>query len=180
MVRFALRSVLAAATLSLVACGGGEATGGAPVQDPTTAGAVSSAAKSDIVDTANAAGSFKTLLAAVKAADLEGTLRSPGPFTVFAPTDEAFAKLPAGTVEGLLKPENKDKLKAILTYHVVSGNVGAAQAMKLSTAKTVNGKELKLDASSGSLHVGKATVVKADVQASNGVIHVVDAVLLPE
>ena len=180
MVRIALRSVLAAATLSLVACGGGEATGGTPVQDPTTAGAVSSAAKSDIVDTANAAGSFKTLLAAVKAADLEGTLRSPGPFTVFAPTDEAFAKLPAGTVEGLLKPENKDKLKAILTYHVVSGNVGSAQAMKLTTAKTVNGKELKLDASGGSLHVGKATVVKADVQASNGVIHVVDAVLLPE
>jgi transforming growth factor-beta-induced protein len=182
----ALSSIVVAATLSLVACGGGEATGAAPVQDPTTAGnvsaapPVSSAAKADLVDTANAAGSFKTLLAAVKAADLESTLRGPGPFTVFAPTDEAFAKLPAGTVEGLLKPENKDKLKAILTYHVVSGRVGSDQAMKLTSAKTVNGKELKLDASGGALHVGKATVVKADVAASNGVIHVVDAVILPE
>ena len=180
MIRLTLRSVALAATFALVACGGGEATGGAPVQDPTTAGSVSSAAKADIVDTANSAGSFKTLLAAVKAADLEGTLRGPGPFTVFAPTDEAFAKLPAGTVESLVKPENKEKLKAILTYHVVSGKVGAEQAMKLSTAKTVNGKELKLDASSGSLHAGKATVVKADVQASNGVIHVIDTVLVPE
>ena len=180
MVRLTLRSVFAVATLALVACGGGEATGGAPVQDPTTAGNVSSAAKSDIVDTANGAGSFKTLIAAVKAADLESTLRGPGPFTVFAPTDEAFAKLPAGTVESLLKPENKDKLKGILTYHVVSGKVGADQAMKLTTAKTVNGKELKLDASSGALHVGTGKVVKADVQASNGVIHVIDTVLLPE
>ena len=123
--------------------------------------------------------SFKTLGAAIKAADLEGTLKGAGPFTVFAPTDEAFAKLPAGTVEGLLKPENKDKLKAILTFHVVSGKVEAAAAMKLTTAKTVNGKELKLDASSGSLHVGKATVTKADIQASNGVIHVIDKVLMP-
>ena len=173
-------SILAAATLALIACGGGETTGAAPAQDPTTAAKVSSAAKADIVDTANGAGSFKTLLAAVKAADLESTLRGTGPFTVFAPTDEAFAKLPAGTVESLVKPENKEKLKAILTYHVVSGNVGADQAMKLTSAKTVSGKELKLDASSGSLHVGKAKVVKADVQASNGVIHVIDTVLLPE
>ena len=188
MVRLAFRSLVVAASLSLVACGG---EAGAPAQDPTTAGkmapadpgapgAVSSMSKSDIVDTANAAGSFKTLIAAIKAADLESTLRGPGPFTVFAPTDEAFAKLPAGTVESLIKPENKDKLKAILTYHVVSGNVGSAAAMKLSSAKTVNGKELKLDASSGSLHVGKATVTKADIQASNGVIHVIDTVLLPE
>ncbi len=178
--KLSMNSVFAVATLALAACGGGETMGGAPAQDPTTAGNVSSTAKADIVDTANAAGSFKTLIAAVKAADLEGTLRSPGPFTVFAPTDEAFAKLPAGTVESLIKPENKDKLKAILTYHVVSGKVGADQAMKLTTAKTVNGKELKLDASSGSLHVGKATVVKADIQASNGVIHVIDTVLIPE
>src|SRR4051812_22087333 len=147
---FTLRSALAVVTLSLVACGGGEATS-APAQDPTTAGNVSSAAKADIIETANGAGSFKTLLAAVKAADLESTLKGPGPFTVFAPTDDAFAKLPAGTVDGLLKPENKDKLKAILTYHVVSGKVGADRAMKVTTAKTVNGKELKLDASSGSL-----------------------------
>jgi len=187
MVRLTLLSVVVASTLSLVACGGEAAP---PAQDPTTAGKMptpapaaggaTSMAKSDIVDTANAAGSFKTLLAAVKAADLESTLRGSGPFTVFAPTDEAFAKLPAGTVESLIKPENKEKLKAILTYHVVSGNVGSAAAMKLSSAKTVNGKELKLDASSGSLHVGKATVTKADIQASNGVIHVVDTVLLPE
>lgn len=180
MIRFTFGSALVLGTLALAGCGGGEAAGGAPAQDPTTAGSVSSAAKGDIVDTASSAGSFKTLLAAVKAADLEGTLRGPGPFTVFAPTDEAFAKLPAGTVESLTKPENKEKLKAILTYHVVSGNVGSAQAMKLSNAKTVNGKELKLDASGGNLHVGKATVTKADIAATNGTIHVIDTVLLPE
>jgi uncharacterized surface protein with fasciclin (FAS1) repeats len=172
MIRIALRSLFVAATLALVACGG-EASS-------TTAVDPSSVAKADIVDTAASAGSFKTLIAAVKAADLEGTLRGAGPFTVFAPTDEAFAKLPAGTVESLLKPENKEKLKGILTYHVVAGNVDAAAAMKLTTAKTVNGKELKLDASSGSLHVGKATVTKADISASNGVIHVIDTVLIPE
>ncbi len=173
MLRLSFRSVVVTAALALVACGG-ETT---PAQDPTTAGTV---AKSDIVDTAVSAGSFKTLIAAVKAAGLESTLRGTGPFTVFAPTDEAFAKLPAGTVDSLLKPENKEKLKAILTYHVVSGNVGSAAAMKLTTAKTVSGKDLKLDASSGSLHVGKATVTKADIAASNGVIHVIDTVLLPE
>jgi uncharacterized surface protein with fasciclin (FAS1) repeats len=175
MVRISLRSVLTVASLALVACGG-EAMP-AHAQDPTTAGTV---AKSDILETAAGAGTFKTLGAAIKAADLEATLKGAGPFTVFAPTDEAFAKLPAGTVDSLLKPENKDKLKAILTYHVVSGKVEAAAAMKLTNAKTVNGKDLKLDASSGSLHVGKATVTKADIQASNGVIHVIDTVLLPE
>ncbi len=173
MLRLSFSSVVVTAALALVACGGENM----PAQEPTTAGTV---AKSDIVDTAVNAGSFKTLVAAVKAADLESTLRGTGPFTVFAPTDEAFAKLPAGTVESLLKPENKEKLKAILTYHVVSGNVGSAAAMKLTTAKTVSGKELKLDASSGSLHVGKATVTKADIATSNGVIHVIDTVLLPE
>ena len=184
MVRFTLSSALLACALPLVAC----EEAATPAKDPTTAvtnanaapGSATSVAKADIVDTANSAGSFKTLLAAVKAADLESTLRGPGPFTVFAPTDEAFAKLPAGTVESLIKPENKEKLKAILTFHVVSGNVGSAQAMKLSNAKTVNGKEIKLDASSGSLHVGKATVTKADIAASNGTIHVIDTVLLPE
>ncbi len=189
MVRFTLGSALLACALPLVAC----EEAATPAKDPTTAvtnatnaagstatGAVNSVTKADIVDTANSAGSFKTLLAAVKAADLESTLRGPGPFTVFAPTDEAFAKLPAGTVESLIKPENKDKLKAILTLHVVAGNVGSAQAMKLSSAKTVNGKEIKLDASSGNLHVGKATVTKADIAASNGTIHVIDTVLLPE
>lgn len=175
MIRFV--AIVLTATFALAACGG-EATPAA--QAPTTAGAVGSTGKSDIVDTATSAGSFKTLLAAVKAADLEGTLRGTGPFTIFAPTDEAFAKLPAGTVDGLLKPENKEKLKAILTNHVVSGNVGSAAATKLTSAKTVGGKELKLDASSGSLKVGKGTVTKADIAASNGTIHVIDTVLLPE
>ena len=174
MVRISFRAALVVATLALVACG--EGASGAPAQDPTTAGSIG---KSDIVDTAAGAGSFKTLIAAVKAADLESTLRGPGPFTVFAPTDEAFGKLPPGTVDSLL-PENKDKLKAILTYHVVSGRVGSEQAMKLTNAKTVNGKELKLAMSGGSLHVDKATVVKADIAASNGVIHVIDTVMIPE
>jgi uncharacterized surface protein with fasciclin (FAS1) repeats len=146
---------------------------------PSTPATPAPAAK-DIVDTATGAGQFKTLLAAVKAADLEGTLKGPGPFTVFAPTDEAFAKLPAGTVEGLLKPENKAKLQAILTYHVVSGKVLAADAMKLTTAKTVNGKDLKVAASGGGVKINGANVVKTDIMASNGVIHVIDAVVLPE
>jgi uncharacterized surface protein with fasciclin (FAS1) repeats len=178
MIRSTFALALAFATFALAACGGGEAVPAA--QNPTTAGAVASTGKSDIVDTANSAGSFKTLLAAVKAANLESTLRGTGPFTVFAPTDEAFAKLPAGTVEGLVKPENAEKLKAILMNHVVSGNVGSAAAMKLTSAKTAGGKDLKLDASSGSLKVGKGTVTKADIAASNGTIHVVDTVLLPE
>jgi uncharacterized surface protein with fasciclin (FAS1) repeats len=179
MLRSTLASAVVLTTLALAGCGGGEA-GALPAQDPTTAGTVNSTGKADIVDTASNAGSFKTLVAAVKAADLEGTLRGKGPFTVFAPTDEAFAKLPPGTVESLLEPQNKEKLKAILTHHVVAGNVGSAQAMKLSNAKTVNGTELKLDASSGNLHVGAATVTKADIAASNGTIHVIDTVLLPE
>jgi uncharacterized surface protein with fasciclin (FAS1) repeats len=135
--------------------------------------------KKDIVDTAVAAGSFKTLAAALQAAALIDTLKGAGPFTVFAPTDEAFAKLPAGTVETLLKPENKAKLTAILTYHVVPGKVMAKQAMKLKSAKTVNGKELKLKVVGGSLMVDGAKVAKANVEASNGVIHVIDAVVLP-
>ena len=139
-----------------------------------------SVASSDIVDTAVGAGSFKTLVAAVQAAGLEATLRGPGPFTVFAPTDEAFAKLPAGTVDTLLKPENKQQLTAILTYHVVSGAVPSSQAVKLTSAKTVNGKDLKLEVVEGALHVNDATVINADVDASNGVIHVIDTVLLPE
>lgn len=168
-----LHAIAIIAALTAAACGGENK----PAEAPTSGAAVGSA---DIVDTAANAGSFKTLLAAVKAADLEGTLRGPGPFTVFAPTDEAFAKLPAGTVDSLLKPENKDKLKAILTYHVVSGRVPSTEAVKLTSAKSVNGKELKLAATGGALHVDKATVVKADVSASNGVIHVIDTVMLPE
>jgi uncharacterized surface protein with fasciclin (FAS1) repeats len=133
----------------------------------------------DIVDTAVAAGSFKTLAAALKAADLVDTLKGKGPFTVFAPTDEAFAKLPAGTLEDLLKPENKTKLTAILTYHVVSGKVMAADVKDGASLKTVNGKELTASVKDGKVMIGGATVTKADISASNGVIHVIDTVLLP-
>jgi uncharacterized surface protein with fasciclin (FAS1) repeats len=135
--------------------------------------------KKDIVETAIAAGQFKTLTAALQAAGLVDTLKGAGPFTVFAPTDAAFAKLPAGTVENLLKPENKEKLTAILTYHVVAGRVMAAQAMKLSSAKTVNGEELSIHTEGGKVMVNGATVTKADIVCSNGVIHVIDTVLLP-
>ena len=134
----------------------------------------------DIVDTAVAAGSFNTLVAAVQAADLEATLRSEGPFTVFAPTDEAFAKLPPGTVENLLKPENKSQLQAVLTYHVVPGKVMAADAAMLTSAKTVNGQSFRITESGNSLMVDNATVIKADIPTSNGVIHVIDQVILPK
>jgi uncharacterized surface protein with fasciclin (FAS1) repeats len=134
----------------------------------------------DIVDTAAAAGSFKTLVTAVQAAGLVETLKGKGPFTVFAPTDEAFAKLPAGTLESLLKPENKEKLKGILTYHVVSGKVMAKDVVTLKEAKTVNGQMLTITVKDGKVMVDKANVVKTDVAASNGVIHVIDAVLLPK
>jgi len=139
-----------------------------------------SAAEKDIVDTAVAAGSFKTLAAALQAAGLVETLKGKGPFTVFAPTDEAFAKLPAGTVESLLKPENKAKLVAILTYHVVAGDVKAADVVKLNSARTVQGGSVKISATGGTVKVDNATVVKTDVAASNGVIHVVDTVLMPK
>jgi uncharacterized surface protein with fasciclin (FAS1) repeats len=135
--------------------------------------------KKDIVDTAVAAGNFKTLAAALKAAGLVDTLKGDGPFTVFAPTDEAFAKLPAGTVEDLLKPENKEKLVAILTYHVVPARAMAKDVAGMKSAKTVNGKELKLKVSDDKVMVNDATVTKADIEASNGVIHVIDAVLMP-
>lgn len=134
---------------------------------------------SDIIDTASAAGSFNTLVAAVEAADLTDTLRSKGPFTVFAPTDDAFAKLPAGTVESLLRPENKAKLQAILTYHVVSGKVMSGDAAKLSSAKTVNGESFKISRSGNGLMVDDANIVKADINTSNGVIHVIDRVIMP-
>jgi len=130
----------------------------------------------DIVDTAVSAGSFKTLVAAVTAAGLVDTLKGAGPFTVFAPTDEAFAKLPAGTVDSLLK--DIPKLKKILTYHVVSGKVMAADAAKLKSAKTVEGSEIKIDASNG-VKINDSTVTTADVAADNGVIHIIDSVLLP-
>ena len=135
--------------------------------------------KKDIVDTAVAAGSFKTLVAAVKAAGLVETLKGPGPFTVFAPTDEAFAKLPAGTVETLLKQENKAKLVDILTYHVVSGDVPAAEAMKLKEATALDKKTITLEVRDGALYLNKSKVTTADVKASNGTIHIIDAVLMP-
>ena len=137
------------------------------------------AAKMDIVDTAVAAGSFKTLAAALGAAGLVDTLKGAGPFTVFAPTDDAFAKLPAGTVEELLKPENKGKLTAILTYHVVDGNVMAADVVKLKEAKTLNGMMVNVMVNGGTVMINDATVTSADIAASNGVIHVIDSVLLP-
>ena len=137
-------------------------------------------AKKHTVDTAVAAGSFNTLVTALQAAGLADALKGKGPFTVFAPTDDAFSKLSAGTVESLLKPENKDKLRAILLYHVVSGDVTAAQVVKLSSAKTVNGQDLKISVNNGTVMVNDATVVKADVLASSGVIHVIDTVLLPK
>jgi uncharacterized surface protein with fasciclin (FAS1) repeats len=137
------------------------------------------ASNQDIVDTAVGAGQFKTLAAALGAAGLIETLKGPGPFTVFAPTDAAFAKLPAGTVEDLLKPENKAKLTAILTYHVVPGAVMAEQVTKLSEAKTVNGAMVKVSTEDGKVMINNATVVKADIGASNGVIHVIDKVILP-
>ncbi len=138
-------------------------------------------AKANIVETAVAAGQFKTLAAALEAAGLVDALTGEGPFTVFAPTDEAFAKLPAGTVESLLKPENKEKLKAILLYHVVPGNVTAKQVMKLNgrTVKTLEGASIKVSTMHG-VTVNDARVTKTDVQASNGVIHVIDTVLLPK
>ena len=138
------------------------------------------AATADIVDTAVAAGSFKTLAAALQAAGLVETLKGKGPFTVFAPTDAAFAKLPAGTVDDLLKPANKAKLVAILTYHVVPGKVMAAQAATLTSAKTVNGASLTIRATDGKVMIDNATVTATDIAASNGVIHVIDTVLLPK
>jgi len=133
----------------------------------------------DIVDTAVAAGSFKTLAAALTAADLVGTLKGAGPFTVFAPTDEAFAKLPAGTIENLLKPENKAQLRRILTYHVVSGRVMAADVVKLKSAKAVSGDMVSVTVAGSSVTVNNAKVLKTDIADSNGVIHVIDTVLIP-
>lgn len=136
--------------------------------------------KKDIVDVAAANGSFNTLVAAVKAAGLVDTLKGDGPFTVFAPTDDAFAKLPAGTVEMLLKPENKDKLVDILTYHVVSGKVMSTDVVKVDSAATVQGQMLMVKVNYGNVMINNAKVIMADVKASNGVIHVIDTVLMPK
>ena len=136
--------------------------------------------RADIVDTAVGAGQFKTLAAALKAAGLVDTLKGAGPFTVFAPTDAAFAALPKGTVENLMKPENREKLVAILTYHVVPGRVTASQVATMDAATTVQGGKVAIAASGGAVTVNGARVVSADVAASNGVIHVIDKVLMPE
>ena len=154
---------LALATMMMVATS-------APAQAQKTA---------DIVDTAVAAGSFTTLAKALTAADLVATLKGPGPFTVFAPTDEAFAKLPPATLNDLLKPENKAMLRRVLTYHVVPGKVMAADVVKVDSAKAVSGDTLRVKVSGSTVTVDKARVVKTDIAASNGVIHVIDTVLLP-
>ena len=154
--------------------------GASNMKEPQSTTSATTTSKSDIVATATAAGSFKTLAAALTAADLVNTLQSPGPFTVFAPTDEAFAKLPAGTLETLLKPENKAKLQEILTYHVVAQRVPASEVMALASAKTVEGKEVKISHEGGKVMVNGANVTKADIECSNGIIHVIDAVLLPD
>jgi transforming growth factor-beta-induced protein len=133
----------------------------------------------DIVEVAASAGSFKTLIAAVQAAGLVDALKGQGPLTVFAPTDEAFAKLPAGTVENLLKPENRDKLTAVLTYHLVAGRVTAGEVVNLSSAKTINGRALQISSMDGKVMIDNARVTATDIMASNGVIHVIDSVVLP-
>jgi len=136
--------------------------------------------KKDIVDTAVAAGNFETLAAALTAGGLVDTLKSEGPFTVFAPTDEAFAKLPAGTLESLLQPGNKDQLVSILTYHVLAGKVMAGDVVKLQSATTVNGEDVTIRVEDGKVYVNDAVVTVTDIGASNGVIHVIDTVLIPE
>jgi len=167
----AISLVLAAAPVTV------QTTPAKPAAKPATATATT--AKSTIVETAVAAGSFKTLVAAVQAAGLVETLNGAGPFTVFAPTDEAFAKLPAGTLEMLLKPENKAKLAAILTYHVVPGAVKAADVVKLKNAGTVNGQRVDIKVDGAKVTVDGAAVTATDIACSNGVIHVIDTVILP-
>jgi uncharacterized surface protein with fasciclin (FAS1) repeats len=159
-----IRSIAAAAVLSL----------------GITAAHAGKPAQKDIVDTAVAAGSFNTLATALTAAGLIDTLKGKGPFTVFAPTDAAFAKLPAGTVESLLKPENKAKLVSILTYHVVPGALAPGELAKMTSAKTVEGQSVTFSAKSGGLMVDNANVAKGDVVASNGIIYVIDSVILPQ
>ncbi|MGR2739072.1 fasciclin domain-containing protein [Billgrantia sp. Q4P2] len=156
---------------------------GAGMLGVTLAGAVQAddhGGAKDIVDTAVAAGQFETLAAALEAAGLVETLKGDGPFTVFAPTDEAFAALPEGTVESLLEPENREQLQAVLTYHVVAGKVMAEDAMGLDSATTVQGQDITITTMDGSVMINDASVIQADIEASNGVIHVIDGVLLPE
>lgn len=146
---------------------------------PAVAGHHESGESADIVDVAVSAGQFTTLAAALEAAGLVDTLKGEGPFTVFAPTDEAFAKLPAGTVEHLLQPENRDQLIAILTYHVVPGKVYAADVVKLDSATTVNGADVTITVGDDGVDVDDASIIKTDIAAGNGIIHIIDTVILP-
>lgn len=165
-----------ACMLSLVGCGGASSSD----EGSSAASSGGESGASTIVATAQGAGSFNTLVAAVQAADLVDTLNGPGPFTVFAPTDAAFAALPAGTLDNLLLPENREQLRAILTYHVVAGDVRAAQVSTMSSATTVNGAPIAIAVENGSVRLnGSATVTQADIACSNGVIHVIDQVILP-
>lgn len=168
--RARLMTALALAA-GLGAAGCSDEEGGDPTPTPT--------AMKDIVDTAVAAGSFTTLVAAVQAADLVATLKSPGPFTVFAPTDAAFSMLPAGTVENLLKPENKAQLASVLTYHVASGRLPATDVAGRTSIPTVQGQSVTVAASGGAVKLDAATVTQTDIACSNGIIHVIDRVLLP-
>ena len=171
-----------AAIVNAGSCGGdhSEASTGARAAGNLIEHAVHETKAMDIVETAVSAGSFNTLVAAVQAAGLVETLQGDGPFTVFAPTDEAFAKLPAGTVENLLKPENISQLQAILTYHVISGKVTSEDVVKIKSARTVQGQSLRVSTSNGKVMIDEAEVTAVDILASNGVIHVIDSVVLPQ
>jgi transforming growth factor-beta-induced protein len=179
-------SVLLIAVFALAACAPAATPAPAPTMAPKptdmpapTATTAPAPKQMDIVDTAVADGRFKTLVAAVQAAGLVDTLKGAGPFTVFAPTDDAFAKLPAGTIDTLLKPENKQKLTDILLYHVVSGKVMAADVVKLTSAKTVLGKDVTIKVDMGNVYINDVKVIVTDIETSNGVIHVIDSVLVP-
>jgi len=177
---FAVTAGLASTTLAGNCSSGGYAASGKSTCGSSSPVALASySGKPDIVDTAVSAGSFNTLVAAVKAAGLVDALKSEGPFTVFAPTDDAFAKLPKGTLQSLLKPENKALLTSILTYHVVPGRVMAADVVKVSAARSLNGQQIDITVNKAGVKVDNANVVKTDIETSNGVIHVIDAVILP-
>ena len=169
--------IICALTLSLTSAACSDDGSTPPADMPMNGG--DGTAAGDIVDVAVENGSFKTLVAAVQAAGLVDTLKGAGPFTVFAPTDSAFAALPKGTVDDLLKPESKSKLAGILTYHVVSGKVTSAEVVKLTEAATVEGSKVNVSVSGSTVKINDATVTAVDVAASNGVIHVIDKVLLP-
>jgi uncharacterized surface protein with fasciclin (FAS1) repeats len=179
-ISFLVSVVLLSGSICLVGCSDTKTPKTDEADAPATMSEAGSEKAMDIVDTAVGNDDFKTLVAAVTAADLVETLKSEGPFTVFAPTDAAFAALPEGTVEDLLKPENKDKLIAVLTYHVVAGKVMAADVVELTSAKTVQGGEVTIAVTDGKVTVDGANVTATDIECSNGVIHVIDAVILPE